>query len=181
MGNSLRDQLLKSGLVNKKQAKNAHKDKRRTDKTQRKSATTESVSEADLQARELRQEKAQRDLKLNQQRDHVRAKKAIAAEIKQLIEENRVPRGDPDTAYNFSVGTKIKRLFVCKDIRERLSRGALALVKLAGHYELVPSDVAEKIRSRDQRRVIHHNDNPPTKSEVDDAYAEYQVPDDLSW
>ena len=56
------------------------------------------------------------------------------------------------------------------------------MVKLGEAYELVPLATAEKIAQRDPSRVIVRN--APSAPQIDpasDPYADYPVPDDLTW
>ena len=77
-----------------------------------------------------------------------------------------------------------------KTQQEQLSRGQIAIVKFikAGetHYEFVAPAVAEKIAQRDASFVVllnqaHKADTDKNKTEEDDWYAEYEIPDDLMW
>ena len=66
-------------------------------------------------------------------------------------------------------------------LHSQLSRGRLAIVKLAESYQLVPAGVAEKIGLRDAAYVIVQNQVETEADEDDDPYAEFKVPDDLMW
>jgi len=81
-------------------------------------------------------------------------KKARHAQIEQLIEQNRLPRAQTDERYNFVDGNKIRRIPADHSVRERLSRGEIAIVRRNGGYELVPAETAARIRERDERAVI---------------------------
>ncbi|HHJ20113.1 MAG TPA: DUF2058 domain-containing protein [Gammaproteobacteria bacterium] len=179
MGNSLSDQLLKAGLASKKQANKVKKAKKVQEKMRRHNKV-EVVDEAKILAEKAIEENARKDRALNRQRQQAAEKKAIAAQIKQLIEMNRLPRDDAELSYNFSDHGSIKKLFVTADMQQQLQRGVLAIVKLGEAYELVPAIVADKIRQRDESSVIQRMDSQ-TDVEEDDPYADYQVPDDLMW
>lgn len=176
---SLQDQLLKAGLVDKKKAKQVDKDKRKTAKVQRKSGEAV-VDENKLLAQKAREEKTERDRQLNAERQAELAKKAAAAQIKQLIEMNRQPKQAGDIIYNFTDASKIKKMYVTATLHRRLTNGLLAIVKLNGGYELVPAQVADKIAQRDPSYIISLNTKQETP-EDDDPYADYQIPDDLMW
>ncbi len=179
MSHSLRDQLLKAGLVNEKQAKKAKQEKRKQAKQQRKSKTA-ALSDTQLRAQQALAEKAERDRRLNRERQQASEQKAREAQIKQLIETNRLPIKDSEIPFHFEDGKKIKRIYVSDPIREQLAGGRLVIVKADSQYEVVPVAVAEKIRARDEQRVIFCNE-PQSGEDADDAYADYQVPDDLMW
>ena len=147
---SLQDQLLKAGLVGEKQAKQAKKDKRKATKVKHKSKQPQ-VDETKLQVQKAQQEKAERDRQLNAERKAEADRKAIAAQIKQLITLNRQDKmasdfGKPEeVTYNFTDGKKIKKLYISNKVQELLTRGRLVIAKLDDNYELVPYPVAEKI------------------------------------
>lgn len=179
MGLSLRDQLLKAGLVNEKQAKQAGKQKQKQERLERKGQVDkdDSLREAALKAHA---EKVERDRELNRQQQEKVEQKARQAQVKQLIEGSRLPKIDGDDYYNFVDGKKVKRIAVNAMLREKLSRGSLAIVRHGGSYEMIPRDAALKIQERDKQRVVLLN-TPTEAPDADDPYAAYKVPDDLMW
>lgn len=180
---SLQDQLLKAGLVDEKKAKRAGKEKRKQAKAARHSGE-ELVDAAKVQADQARKNKLTRDKALNAEREASAQKKAIAAQIQQLITLNKVKR-DGDVAYNFADGKKIKKIYVSNELQKQLSFGHLAIVRDGDSYQLVPTGVAQKIAQRDESIIVALVDREAErKAEVeaeDDPYAEFQVPDDLMW
>ena len=179
MGNSLQEQLLKAGLVNEHKLKEARTDKRRSVKqTGKRGAGPD--NEARLAAERARAEKAARDRELNRQRQEEAARRAQENEVRQLIHTHRVVREGGELAYHFTDGRVLKRLYVSKDQHARLVDGRLAVVRQDAFYELVPSDVAERVRARDPGLVLVWN-QPAKAPEGEDPYAEFQVPDDLMW
>jgi len=177
---SLQEQLLKSGLVSAAQAKSVKSDKRKQTQQQRKN-NVEVVDEAKNLAQKAQAEKIERDRELNQLRQQQDEKKQLVAQIKQIIELNRLPRDAEGLAYNFTDNNKVKRLYVSETMRDQIAEGRLAIVKLGANYEVVPADAARKIQQRDAADVIVFNEQNKAADVVDDAYAEYQVPDDLIW
>ncbi len=179
----LKDQLLKAGLVNEKQVKKAQQEKRK--ETQQKTAPQKNA-EAEEEKRRKQQavaEKAEKDRLLNLQRKEEADKKALSAQIRHLIEAHRLPKGDGETPYNFADGSLVKKLYVSDQTRGRIIRGALAIVRLDQQYELVPAEIADKIRQRDASSIIVQNSpqQSDTQEAGDDPYAAYQIPDDLMW
>jgi len=179
---SLQDQLLKAGLIDAKKAKQANKEKRKETNVARRS-NEEVVDEIKQSAEQARQEKAERDRELNRQRDHELQQKAIAAQIKQLIENHRQSKGagQGDVEYNFTDGKLIKKIRVSKLVQEQVVRGVLAVVKLGEGYEVVPRIVADKIAQRDEKFVIVANTKTQQQTDEDDPYKDYVIPDDLMW
>lgn len=180
MAGSLQDQLLKAGLTDVKKAKKISKEKKKQGKLQRK-GNIDVVDETRQQVQQSRKDKAERDRLLNEKRKAEAEKKAIAAQVKQLIEVNRVSRDGGDIEYNFTDDRKIKKIWVSTELQGQLSRGRLAIVSLRDKYEIVPAAVAAKIEQRMPERIILCNENVPVTVDEDDPYADYQIPDDLMW
>ena len=179
MANSLKDQLLKAGLVDVRKVSSVHKEKKKQQMMERKHKV-ETVDEAKLNAQQAMLEKAERDRQLNFERDEQLRHKAIIAQIKQLIEVSHLPRTGAEIPYNFTDGTKIKKILVTQTMLDQLSNGRLAIVKFEDQYSVVPKAVAEKIRQRDESYVVVSN-VLQTTDDADDPYAEYKIPDDLMW
>ena len=179
MALSLRDQLLKAGLVNEKQAKQVGKEKQKQKRLEHKGQVEKDESQK-LAALQAMAEKAARDQELNRQQQEKAEQKARAAQIKQLIEVSRLPKLTGEDYYNFVDDKKVKRLSVNKLMRDKLSSGSLAIVRHGGGYEVIPREAALKIQERDARRIVLLN-TPTEAPDADDPYAAYQVPDDLMW
>ena len=179
MSLSLRDQLLKAGLVNEKQAKQAGKQQQKQQRLVKKGQIEKDDSQREA-ALKAQAEKLARDQELNRQQQEKAAQKARTAQIKQLIETSRLPKLTTEDYYNFVDEKKVKRLSVNKLMRDKLSSGSLAIVRSGGGYEVLPREAALKIQERDPRRVILLN-TPTAAPDADDPYAAYQVPDDLMW
>ncbi|TAN67096.1 MAG: DUF2058 domain-containing protein [Methylobacter sp.] len=177
---SLQEQLLKSGLVSAVKAKSVKSDKRKQTQQQRKNKV-EVVDEAKELAQKAQAEKVEKDRELNQLRQQQEEQKQLAAQIKQIIELNRLPRDAEGQAYNFTDNNKVKRLYVSETMRDQIAEGRLAIVKLGTNYEVVAADTAIKIQQRDAASVIVFNERNKIADVVDDPYAAYQVPDDLIW
>ena len=186
---SLQDQLLKAGMVDAKKAKQLEKEKRRQAKQVRRGqadADTQ-LEEATAQAKAAKLEK---DREANRQQQAQAEEKAIAAQIKQLIETNRIARPthakDEPVGYQFVHGKKIKKILVDAQQQRQLERGIIAIVLLNNSYELVPTPAAAKIAQRNSEIVIVLNDPAAVSKDGgddsdDDYYAEFKVPDDLMW
>lgn len=176
---SLKDQLLKAGLIDQKKAKKADVAKHQQLKQKQKNKIV-TVDEAKVAAAQAQVEKVERDRQLNQQLKAEAERKAAGAQIRQLIDMNRQRINAGDIAYSFTDGTLVKRIHVTALQQKQLSNGRLCIVKLDGQYELIPSLVAEKILQRDETTLILSNQPTETPDE-DDPYANFQVPDDLMW
>lgn len=177
MGNSLQDQLFKSGLASKKQSVRAKKAKNTKEKQQRKGVdvadeTADLVNKADA-------EKRAKDQQLNQQINADAQAKAIKAQIVEFVTLNRIPeRGDIEFRYNDN--GKIKTLMLQSDTRDQIVKGILTIVSINGQHNIVPRQVAEKIAERDDKAIIVANKSSDEHA-IDDEYADYKIPDDLMW
>ena len=179
MSMSLRDQLLKAGLVNEKQAKQATKQKQKQSRMEHRGQAEKDESQR-LAAQQAQAEKLARDQELNRQQEEKKRRKAEQAQIKQLIEGSRLPKLESDDYYNFVDEKKVKRVPVNALMREKLSKGSLGIVRHEGRYDVVPRATAERIQERDPRRVVLLNVQNEAP-DADDPYAAYQIPDDLMW
>ncbi|MGC4029506.1 MAG: DUF2058 domain-containing protein [Steroidobacteraceae bacterium] len=181
MSLSLREQLLKAGLVTEQQVQKAERDhKREQFRAPRDRKSPPQPSAAEIAARKAAAEKAARDAELNRRKQEKADRKARFAQIRQLVEQHQVPRVDTEDFYNFQHGVKISRIAVTPELRRRLIAGELAIVRNEGRYAFVPAATAEEIRARVERAVIHHN-RPGAEPDADDPYKDHVVPDDLVW
>jgi uncharacterized protein YaiL (DUF2058 family) len=180
MSMSLRDQLLKAGLINKKQANEAERQQQRQERQPPPKQRRAGPSDRPPARQGGQGDKAARDQALNRQQNEKAAKKALLAQIKQLIEQNRIPTVEDGDFYNFVDGNKIRRIPVNASIRNRLCRGEIAIVRHEGRYDLVPTAIATRIRERDDRVFISFGVGKDS-SQSDDAYQGFSVPDDLIW
>lgn len=150
MGNPFKDQLLKAGLASKKQARKVEHEQR----INRKQHKGESPAAAVNQTRTAQLAQDQHNRELNRQRNEEARLREQQAQVRQLIENNRLDRDERGEAYHFADGRKIKRIFVSEEMTEQLSRGQLAIVKLGAAYEVVPAKVARQIADRDRAALL---------------------------
>lgn len=181
MNNPFQDQLLKAGLVTKKQVQKAQQDKNRKKKQQKQqSKKTKVVDEAKLKAQRAAEEKAQRDRELNRKKEQQAKAKATSIEINQLIENNCLKRDEScDIVYNFEHNKKVKRIYVDAAMKQQIINGSLGIARIEGRYELVPKNIAEKIQQRNEKRIVIFDEEDSV--DENDPYAEHQIPDDLVW
>jgi uncharacterized protein YaiL (DUF2058 family) len=175
MSMSLRDQLLQAGLGTKKQAKEANQGQRPRSRHQPEQVSAEKLAAAQAQAA-----KNARDQELNRRQQEKAAAKARRAQVKQLIDQHRLPAVESDQYFNFADGTRLARLAVTPQLREQLIHGKAVIVRYEGHYAVVPEAAVERIRERDEHAVVPYL-APPETSDKDDPYKDFVVPDDLVW
>jgi uncharacterized protein YaiL (DUF2058 family) len=186
MSDSLRDQLLKAGLVTERQARHAeqqskqqHHHQSRGPKKNRPAQQPAAPSAAVLKAQA---EKAARDAELNRKQQEKAAARARAAEITQIIEQHKVPRvEESDDYFNFVANGKVRRMAVSPEQRARIVVGTLLIVRWGGRNELLPPEAAEQVRQRHPTAVIALPAGDTAPVAEDDPYKDFVVPDDLKW
>jgi uncharacterized protein YaiL (DUF2058 family) len=181
MSLSLRDQLLKAGLVSEQQAQRAEREQRQQQfqaprgKKQRGAPTPQQVA-----AQKAAAVKVAKDAELNRRKQEKLERRARYAQIKQLVATHQVPRVETEDFYNFQTGTGIQRVAVTPELRARLVKGDLAIVRCEGRFAFVPAAVGTQIGARVEKALLHLN-RPEAAPAADDPYKDYVVPDDLIW
>ncbi|BHH84569.1 DUF2058 domain-containing protein [Desulforhopalus sp. 52FAK] len=183
MGKSFQDQLLALGLADKKKANEAKKQQHHKKKKQGKTLKKNQVIDENvLLAQKVEEKKKARARQLNRERDAKLKKREQVAQIKQFIEQNRVEKDEKGIAYRFNVDGKIQRIFVSKEVADKLSDGRLGIVVFAENFEVLPRVVVEKITAIDKKTVMILNERTGDEpDDPDDPYADYKIPDDLVW
>lgn len=180
MSNPFQDQLLKTGLVSKKQVHKAKQDKSKKNKQQH-SKKQNLVDEDKIKVQQLAEEKVKRDRQLNKRKEEQARQKAISIEINQLITSNCLTRDEScEISYNFEHRKKVNRIYINAEMKQQLINGELGIARIEGRYELVPQIIAEKIQQRNVKRIIIFSKEEKIS---DDGYSssEHQIPDDLMW
>ncbi|WP_019556151.1 DUF2058 domain-containing protein [Thiomicrorhabdus arctica] len=183
MAGSLFDQLKKAGLVDDKKAQKAKKEKyQQTKQSKGKKGQKPVVNEVTKIAEEAAKQKNERDLQLNLERKQQQEKKATLAELRQIIETNRMSGFEGDVVYNFADESTVKTLSVNKKIQRALVAGTIRLARFEGGYALIPIEAANKVDQRDHSVLISMAVVDESISQEDqDYYAQFEVPDDLIW
>lgn len=174
-GGSLQDQLKQLGLVTGKQIRKANKGMHRQEMRVKKGVE---VDEARIEVKQAQAQKQAKDREKNEQIRVAAEKKALSAQVKQLIELNS-QRQEGDIEYNFTEQNKVKKLFVSALNKVQLNKGHLAIVKHGDNYDLVPEKVARRIMDRLNGVVLYLYDRTQDEIDDDDPYKDFQIPDDL--
>jgi len=120
MGNSLQDQLLKAGIINKQKASKVNAEKRRKAKQSRQIKSKQPDKDK-LAIQQAQREKAEKDRQLNQQRQQQLLIRQTEAQIRQLILNHRQAQDDSDIAYHFSDNNIVKKIYINNTLRNKLS------------------------------------------------------------
>ncbi|WP_281556417.1 DUF2058 domain-containing protein [Thalassomonas sp. RHCl1] len=181
---SLQDQLLKAGLTTKQKARQANTDKRKKNK-QKRSGVNHDASLQEQVRQDLEKSKAEKlakDNALNEQKKQALAEKEQQQRILQVLEHHQLKGIDGEHVYNYTFGTKIKKLPLDETTYNALVNGRLALCGLNEVTYLVTSETADKVAALDATVVLVKNDQVEEDTpQEDDPYADYQIPDDLMW
>lgn len=175
---TLQEQMLKAGLVtSKKMAK--------VQRTAKKSRVQ--AREAREAVEENKKAQLERDKQLSEQQKQAALSKEYKAQVKQLIEMNRIVLAKGDIGFNFTDGNLIKKILVDKATQTQLINGRLAIARLVVEnreeceYAIIPASVADKIAQRDATSIVLHSALSQEEQDEDDPYADFKVPDDLMW
>ena len=175
---TLQEQMLKAGLVSsKKMAK--------VQRTAKKSRVQ--AREAREAVEENKKAQVERDKLLSEQQKQAALSKEYKAQIKQLIEMNKITITRGDIGYNFTDNNLIKKVYVDKVTQSQLIKGRLAIARLTAEsssdseYAIIPAVVADKIAQRDASYIVLNCELSQEAKDEDDPYADFVVPDDLMW
>lgn len=179
MRNPLQEQLLKAGLAKKGKVDQIAREQAK--QRQGKPAASEAAEKIDTQR--LQAERAERDRALAAERNAQAHAREIAAQVRQIIDANKVKR-EGEVSYRFNDGEKIHSVLVNETLRAQLAKGTLVIARSGDSYELLPRAAADKIRERDAAVIVlDHGQATATKpaSDDDEFYSQFKVPDDLIW
>ncbi|WP_199637929.1 DUF2058 domain-containing protein [Serratia sp. PAMC26656] len=175
---TLQEQMLKAGLVtSKKMAK--------VQKTAKKSRVQ--AREAREAVEENKKAQLERDKQLSEQQKQAALSKEYKAQVKQLIEMNRIDLAKGDIGFNFTDNNVIKKVVVDKFTQAQLISGRLAIARLVidnreeSEYVIIPASVADKIAQRDANSIVLNSALSQEEQDEEDPYADFKVPDDLMW
>jgi hypothetical protein len=169
---SLQEQMLKAGLVNEKKLKKAKKGSKKSRDLAREVKASVEIS---------KQAQVNRAQELNDAKKVQILSKEMKAQVKQLVDMNKLDLSRAQIKYNFTDGTLIRYVYVDEASRKQLLAGILAIAKFNDGYVVIPSVVANKIAQRDEDTIIEIKSPEEELPVEDDPYADYVVPDDLMW
>ncbi|MBS0516189.1 MAG: DUF2058 family protein [Proteobacteria bacterium] len=185
MSESLRDQLLKSGLAAKfkaeaKPAKEQHK-KPQPVKAARPQVSQQKKPASALQEPNLahayalraKQEKDERDQAQRDAERQARENRERKQKLAALLNGKALNSADADTPRHFPHGNKIRRVYCTAEQFAKLNQGDLAIVQLAGRYLLVERGIALQAQEINPQALVLLCDP--------DAPTEDDVPADLVW
>ena len=186
MSESLRDQLLKSGLAKKIKeepkpvpkavphgGKPKHFQRTPAPKPPQQRQTKEEMDLARAYAIRAKVERDEREHAQRETERVAREKRENKAKLATLLNGKALNHADADVPRHFPHGNKIRRVYVTTDQLTKLNAGDLAVVQLAGRYLIVDKEVALQAQAiQSESLVLLCDPNAPPEDDV---------PADLVW
>ena len=185
MADSLRDQLIAAGFEAPKQTakkpadegqRKAHRKKRRSDANSKNSPHKKSAKNTT--------QKDSADKQRNKQNTadaEALERKKLKAQIKDLIDNNKIENWKGEIAYRYTVDKRIRELYVNESAQKKLTAREASITRLNGDTFLVPIAIATEIIKINPQWSVFNATDAEEKNTEDDGYSEFQVPDDLQW
>ena len=198
MARSLRDELLKAGLVTRKQAARAERGSRPPAEPAKSKAAGRTQGKTQDRTQDRTRSRAARHSSRREPQDPSKQRPSAPAEpsipdpeerVKQLnveirrILDTEAEKAEPesDTPFHFARGDRLKRLYVSEDQRKRLSDGELAIVGFRGRHHLVPRPAGERVRELRPEVFVFIAAGEAGADAVEEGYEGYEIPDGLVW
>ncbi|MGY3803871.1 DUF2058 family protein [Pigmentibacter ruber] len=168
---SLRDQLLKAGLVSKKQAQKVEASNRKQEHDSKKNKqladTIEAEKKAELEKIEIEKNKQKEiDKELNKQRDLMVQQRELIYRARQILNSNCLNSPNASEPYYFAEDKYVRKVLVTPWQREMLARGKLGIgrpLDEVDEFYIVPLSAAKIIKEISPLRLI------TLHSELDDS------------
>ncbi len=190
MARSLRDELLKAGLVTGEQAARAERGRR--------VSSGPTAGKTARKAHRGGERRPVRPVSGGEPREAAGRRPPVAAEpatpdpeervrqlnlaIRRILDTEAEKAGnDSDTAFHFPRGDRLKRLYVSEAQRRRLASGELAIVGFRGRHHLVPRPAGERVREIRSEVFVFIASGEDAAPPGEDGYEGYEVPDELVW
>ena len=192
MARSLRDELLKAGLVTSEQAARAERGVRPPSKPARRRRTVDDGRRGNARRRAPRPASGSEPSGSSERRppapvqppspDPEERVKQLNLEIRRILDtEAEKAEAETDAPFHFPRGDRLKRLYVSEDQRRRLAAGELAVVGFRGRHHLVPRPAGERVRELRPEVFVFIAAGDDGADEVEEGYEGYEVPDELLW
>jgi uncharacterized protein len=192
MADSLRDQLLKSGIVKQVQQDRPREPKRQVPPksgkpghksgkphtqlpTTRSPKSQDDIDLARAYAMRAQTEASERKRVEQEAAEQARLRRERKLKIQQLLDGKALNKADADQPRNFEYGGKIRRVHVDAAQLTALNAGELGVVQQAGRYLLVSREIAEQVRAIDPHPVALLIEPGAVRADDDG------VPEDLMW
>ena len=177
MGGSIRDQLLRAGLVTTEQVKRA--EKQRAD---RDAANRGREKKADGKApRPKGNHGVIRKPRVPGKAEGERRVREARRQAKVLLRENRLNDKQAEEGFNFSLRGKIKKVHVTPEQRRRILAGEICIVVWSDRCYLAVPEVVRQVAVLAPDTPVYRHDPTHQDTDSDEYPEEFRVPDDLHW
>ena len=193
MSRSLRDELLKAGLVTREQAARVQrrgppKPRPAGSKVPKKPAGR-SRGRGERKNTTKQWSRVAADRQPGAPESGATARPAPDERVRQLNTEIRgildaeaePPDPQSDTPFHFARGDRLKRLYVSESQRRRLAGGELAIVGFGGRHHLVPYRAGERVRELREEVFVFIATASSEAETVEEGYEGFEIPDGLVW
>lgn len=173
---SLRDQLLKAGLVSEKDARKADREKKQQRRQQQGHKKKQRALKAEEEARAKAEREAELARTLEERRRHEEERERVEREnrVRQLVHGNRMGARGP-YRFHFRDGVRIESLAVSEKMAWKLRCGECAIAvdpDQPGRYHVITARAAEKLEILAPEVVLFHVTDTTGISEPDEAFLE---------
>lgn len=184
---SLRDQLVKAGLVSKEKAKSVQKEKsKRQHQAHRDKAVKAEISAEKAQKQEeikaFDEAKKAADLEKNQAILAKQEKNRARGEMRDLIDRERVNKEKGEARFNFSHdGKKIRSVFVTDQQHKELGDGKLMICRNdrdGFDFPVLPATFKERIHHLEEKigdKIFYYISSALTEGEAEDEWAAWDA------
>lgn len=190
MAESLRDQLLKSGIVKKVQPVPSREPRRPSPASSGKPRQTggkppasptrqrepQDIDLAKAYALRTQAETRERKRVERETAEQARLRRERKLRIQQLLEGKALNKPDTDQLRNFEYAGRIRRIHVDDAQLAALNNGELGVVQHAGRYLLVTREIAAQVHAIEPRQLALLVEPGASNADDDDG-----VPADLVW
>ncbi|MFZ5478896.1 MAG: DUF2058 family protein [Myxococcota bacterium] len=173
---NLRDQLLKAGLVNKKQAAEAARDVRKQQKVEEGHREAKRVLEQ-KEAERLAAEKAAREAELLARRRASRERaerETRALQVRHILSSHRLRVRGPQRFYHRSPdGRELWKLWLPERVAEDLRCGRAAIAYIPGadpHVVVIDREAADRVEAIQPELVLFRNRGRPDADPSEQLY-----------
>ena len=172
---SLRDQLLKAGLVSKKQAQKVDALNRKQGHDSKKNKELADALNAEKQSEldkieEEKNKRKEQDKELNKQRDLLIQQREAIYRVRQILSSNCLNDRNATEPYYFEENSKIRKVLVTAWQREMLARGKLGIgrpLDEVDEFYIIPLFAARIIKDISPQRLLTLHSELDDTEEID--------------
>jgi len=110
--------------------------------------------------------------------------KTIRVEIKKLLRANKLNDKDGEIPYNYIINSQVKRFYLNAEQQKRITNGELVITNWNDRSYLIPSLIVGELHKLHPALPIASaiaDDKSKEHEKIDEEYADYVIPDDLTW